>query len=308
MNKALVGGGAALTAACVIWGGLYVVSKSVMNVIPPLALVWVRFALSALVMAPVALARREKIGRADFGWLLLSSWPAFTLSIVTQFAGTALSSAALGSLVTASAPAFIVLLAPPILRERIRWPQVAALAVACAGVAMTVGLPQTAGPRVFLGGLYLTAAGFTWALYTVLNKRLSTRLSVYTITFYNFLLGSLVLTPFAAATALRLPWASFSPVFWSGILYTGLLSTVGAMFLWNWGFARLPAATASLFFFLQPLSGTVLSHLFLGEAVTARLFAGGALILAGVCGAGFNRPGNGKRPPLSRSGPANENF
>ncbi len=227
MNGSLFRGGLAVTAACAIWGGLYVVSKAVMNYLPPLPLVWLRFLLSALLMAPLVAWGREKVGRTDFGWLLVSPLPAFTLSIVTQFVGTELSSAALGSLITASSPAFIVLLAPLFLRELVRLPQVAALAVATAGVALVVGLPGTAGPRVFLGGLYLTAAGFTWAFYTVLNKRLANRLSVYTITFYNVLLGAVALTPLSAPAAARLPWASFSPLIWAGILYIGLVSTAG---------------------------------------------------------------------------------
>lgn len=290
LNSSMFRGGLALTTACAIWGGLYVVSKAVMNVWPPLPLVWLRFLMSACLMVPFVMWQREKITRADLGWLLLSSLPAFTLSIVFQFTGTSLSSAALGSLITASSPAFIVILAPLVLGERVRRTQVIALAVACLGVGLTVGLPHTAGPQVFLGGLYLTGAGFTWALYTVLNKRLTTRLSVYTITFYNFALGAIALTPFALPAALRLPWATFTPLLWSGLLYIGIVSTAGAMFLWNWGFARLPCAFASLFFFVQPLTGTLLGHFFLGEALTGRLLAGGLLILAGVCVAGFNLP------------------
>ncbi|MDA8335402.1 MAG: EamA family transporter [Peptococcaceae bacterium] len=63
------------------------------------------------------------------------------------------------------------------------------------------------------------------------------------------------------------------------------------MFLWNWGFSRLPASFASLFFFVQPLTGTILGHFFLGEPITGRFLAGGLLIAAGVLGAGLNLPG-----------------
>ncbi|HUW63495.1 MAG TPA: hypothetical protein VMW83_02180 [Spirochaetia bacterium] len=61
-------------------------------------------------------------------------------------------------------------------------------------------------------------------------------------------------------------------------------------------------AFASLFFFIQPLTGTVSSHFFLGEVLTARLFAGGLLILVGVCGAVFSLPADQRQglTPLDR--------
>jgi drug/metabolite transporter (DMT)-like permease len=54
------------------------------------------------------------------------------------------------------------------------------------------------------------------------------------------------------------------------------------MFLWNYAFARLPAAAASLTFFAQPLVGALLGWFFLGEQITALFVLGGVLIGAGI--------------------------
>ena len=54
------------------------------------------------------------------------------------------------------------------------------------------------------------------------------------------------------------------------------------MFLWNYAFARLPAAVASLTFFAQPLVGALLGWFFLGEQITALFLLGGVLIGAGI--------------------------
>jgi drug/metabolite transporter (DMT)-like permease len=54
------------------------------------------------------------------------------------------------------------------------------------------------------------------------------------------------------------------------------------MALWNYAFAELPAAVASLTFFAQPVVGTFLGWFFLGEKITPLFIIGGILIGAGI--------------------------
>ena len=67
-----------------------------------------------------------------------------------------------------------------------------------------------------------------------------------------------------------------------GILFLGIISTAIAMFLWNYAFARLPASTASLTFFAQPVVGSLLGWSFLGETITPLFLLGGLLIGIGL--------------------------
>ena len=67
-----------------------------------------------------------------------------------------------------------------------------------------------------------------------------------------------------------------------GLLFLGIISTAIAMFLWNYAFAELPAAVASLTFFAQPVVGTLLGWFFLAETITPLFLAGGALISVGI--------------------------
>jgi len=67
-----------------------------------------------------------------------------------------------------------------------------------------------------------------------------------------------------------------------GILYLGVISTAAAMWMWNRAFALVDASIASLFFFAQPLVGTLLGVALLGQAMTEGLWIGSALIILGV--------------------------
>jgi drug/metabolite transporter (DMT)-like permease len=67
-----------------------------------------------------------------------------------------------------------------------------------------------------------------------------------------------------------------------GVLFLGIVSTGVAMLLWNAAFAQIDASVASLTFFAQPLVGTFLAWLFLGEQITPLFLVGGSLIAVGL--------------------------
>ncbi len=65
-------------------------------------------------------------------------------------------------------------------------------------------------------------------------------------------------------------------------MYIGIVSTAGAFYLWNKGMEIVDAGSGGLFFFFQPLAGTLLGWLFLGEHVGIIFWVGATLILIGV--------------------------
>jgi len=65
-------------------------------------------------------------------------------------------------------------------------------------------------------------------------------------------------------------------------LYLGIVSTVLAFILWNRGLQLLNASSGGFFFCLQPLVGTLLGWLLLGESIGGTFWIGSFLILSGV--------------------------
>ena len=270
----------ALVLATAIWGGVYVVSRVVLREIPPVPLVEIRLGLTIVALLPFyrPLALRPTLG--DYGLTLLSGTLGFTLSLVAQFYGTFWSSAHVGSLVTSSAPAFIALLALPVLGERLRGAQIWAIVLALGGAAVVMA-PGAAGGATPRGVLMLVLAAVTWAVYTVLNRRLGRRQGLWFISVTTTSFGFLALMP-ASGAILSLPWSHYSVGLYLGIAYIGFVSTAIAMYLWNYGFTQMPAATAGLFLFVQPIVGTALGALALGERLSPWLWPGAVLIMAGV--------------------------
>jgi uncharacterized membrane protein len=138
MNGRLVGILCGLGAAS-IWGGMYVVSKIVLDIIPPFSLVSLRLILGALTLAIVLLARGfPKISRQQLFEVLGVGLVGYGISLSLQFLGTKLSTAANGSLVTSATPAFVLVFASMLLKEKITVRRLIALVLATLGVVAVI--------------------------------------------------------------------------------------------------------------------------------------------------------------------------
>jgi len=283
MNKTLVGFLSGLGAAS-IWGGMYVVSKVVLEIIPPFALVALRLVLGIIALAiVVALRGGLKITRAQFIQVFSVGFVGYGISLSLQFLGTKLSTAANGSLVTSATPAFVLLFAWILLSEKITTRKFIALLLATLGVVAVID-PRAAqlNPDLFLGNILLLDAAVTWALYSVLVRKVTQNLDVLPFSLIAFIGGLPVVIPAGAWELNTVGAGTISLGVVGGVLFLGIISTALAMILWNNAFAILDAGAASLTFFAQPVVGTLLGWFFLGEKITPLFLLGGVLIGIGI--------------------------
>jgi len=277
-------GAICLTLAAAIWGGVYVVSKVVLDVIPPFTLLIMRFAIALVVLGVFVVARREFIARQDYPLLMAIAFVGITISISAQFLGTKLSTAHMGALITSASPSFIALFAVLLLKERLHRKQILGLMLATAGVIVVVGIPDPNDTASSLhGNLILFVAAVSWGLYTVLSKKATQRYSSLAVTTYAALFGIVFTSP-AMVWELAVNPISFRFGWdiWMGVIYIGIISTAGAFYLWNKGFELLQAGSGAVFFFIQPIVGGLLGWLMLHEHLGISYFVGACLIFAGV--------------------------
>jgi drug/metabolite transporter (DMT)-like permease len=271
-------------AAAAIWGAMYVVSKVVMEVIPPFTLITLRLVLGSLTLWLI-IAFQEGIGftRRQYLQVVAVGWIGYGVSIGFQFVGTKLSTASNGALVTSATPAFVLLFGAWILGERITKRRLAALGLATVGVIVVID-PRTASlsSEMFWGNLSLVAAAITWALYSVLIRKVTRDLDTLRVSLVAFWGGFFVAIPMGVWEANTIGVGEITPGLIAGVLFLGIISTALAMYLWNTAFALLEAGVASLTFFAQPVVGTALGAYFLGERLTPLFLVGGVLIGLGI--------------------------
>ncbi|MBZ5750345.1 DMT family transporter [Metabacillus rhizolycopersici] len=273
-----------LILASSIWGAMYVVVKIVVEVIPPLELVWIRYLVAILALLVIGFITRQKwrIEKRYFLIIIAIGIIGNTISIVAQEVGTMLSSAQMGAMITSSTPAFMVIFARLILKERLTLKKGLSVCLATIGVFLIVGVGNL-DLSSKLGGISLLIAALTWALMSVLVKRLPSDYSQIVVTTYSSLVAVIMLTPFVLPRLHAINISEMThPTIWGGLLYLGIVSTAGGFLLWNRGLQMLNASSGGIFFFFQPVVGTVLGWLILGESIGVMFWIGSVLILIGV--------------------------
>ncbi|UAT32869.1 EamA family transporter (plasmid) [Bacillus badius] len=283
MNNKIVGA-VFLSLAASIWGAMYVVVKVVVEVVPPLELVWMRYVIAVMTLGMIGFCMKQSWHIAKKDWLIIFLVGLFgnTISIVTQEMGTMLSTAQMGAILTSTTPAFMVLFARLILKEKITVKKCLSIILATIGVGMIVGSGQIDVTQKF-GGFYLLLAALTWAFMSVLIKKVPTQYSQIVITTYSSVVAVILLTPVVLPRLNHLDLSSvLQPEISGGLLYLGMISTAGGFFLWNKGLQLMNASSGGLFFFFQPIVGTFLGWLLLGETIGASFWIGTILIFSGV--------------------------
>jgi drug/metabolite transporter (DMT)-like permease len=284
-------------AAAALWGGMYVVSKWSFAFVPPVTLGFLRVALGAAALwtGRRVIGRSEPDARRE-GGIDRADWPAFvalggwvTLTIATQFLGTDLTNASQGSLLTVLTPVFVVLLGASLLGERVTPAKAAGIALAAVGTAVVLAgqydLAAIAAGNA-LGVALLVVASVAWAGYTVRGVAVVRRYSALTAATYS----TIAATPMLGLLAVAELWylgrgldtIAFGIEAVFAVAYLGLGATAAAWYCWYKGLEFVPSGTVAVFFFVQPVVGTSLGAVLLGEQVGAGFVAGSALVGVGV--------------------------
>lgn len=284
MNKNTLTGMLSGIAAASIWGGMYVVSKIVLEVIPPFTLLTSRLVLGILTLGIIKLFQSKiEVDKKQFWQIFGVGFVGYGISLGFQFTGTKLSTASNGALVTSVTPVFVIFFAWILLHEKVTLRLILALLISTLGVLAVID-PRNAeiSPGLFLGNLSLLAAALTWALYSVLVRMVTRSTDVLTVSLITFIGGLPLTIPVSMWESVSIGIGRITPGVIGGVLFIGVISTALAMFLWNYAFATLDAGVASLTFFAQPLVGTLLGWAFLRELITPLFLVGGLMIGAGL--------------------------
>jgi drug/metabolite transporter (DMT)-like permease len=279
---------AAITVTVLLWGWAFVGIRSALGAFGYGNLVVGRFALAALMFG--LLARRLGVQRPSRRQLPLLATLGATGYAGYQLllsAGERTVPAGTSALIFSVAPVLALVLARPVLGERVSRRTWLGLAVAICGIALSEGATSTAP----LGGVLILSGVALYALWIVLQKRALRSLKPATVTAWGTWFGALWALPFGAG----LPGAVASAP--AGALVTllalGVIVTTVPFLLWTWTLAQLDAGRAAPIMLLIAPATLLMSFLWLGEVPSALGVVGGAVTLAGVASSttrGLARP------------------
>jgi drug/metabolite transporter (DMT)-like permease len=276
----------ALLFTVAVWGVGPVFIRSLSVDLGPASHLVIRYGLVTMAyLAGLAVMGGWRIDRQDWPRLIAISFIGLAGYNLGAAFGFELVSAGVGSLIFGTEPLLIAVLGALAERERLSLETILGLAIALAGTALLVwgevGL-VTGGTNFVRGCLMVFLGAAAYAVYVVLSKPLILKYGSYSIAALSTSLCTLVLLVLLARPATIAIVATMTSRNWFDMAYVVILSTFISSITWNYGSARLPAATAGAFFYFMPVIGVIAGAILLGETITFATLIGGGLILVGV--------------------------
>lgn len=272
-----------LVLAGVLWGtgGLTGSLLARHTGLDPLAVATYRLGGGGLLLVAFLLLTRRPRPRGSAAYRRIAALGA--LAAVFQasfFAAVALLGVSLATLLTIGASPVLVLIAETAMRRRrVGLGALGTTALAVVGLVLLVGVPE--GGRsltaVLAGGGFALLASAGFATMTMLQARPADGLDELAATGWAFTFGAVLLAPVALMTG----GLHFAPDVPSVGLVAGLAlgPTAIAYAAYFRGLRTAPAGTAALLALLEPLVGTALAALVLGDRLGPVGLAGAALLI-----------------------------
>jgi drug/metabolite transporter (DMT)-like permease len=236
--------------------------------------------LLAVIAGTIAAGRRERGGSVSGRqWLGLAAVGVVGGSVpfVLFFEGLARASSPQAAFLQKTLVVWVAVLAVLLLRERVGWPHLAAIALLVVG---QVGLASAGAFPFDAGAAMILAATLLWSVEVVLVKRLLADLSSWTLAVARMGLGSLVLLGWLAATGRIGDLAALTGLQVQWLATTGVLLTAYVA-LWFAALARAQAVDVTAVLVLGAVGTAVLSGVLDGVTLAPQA-AWLALITAGV--------------------------
>lgn len=269
---------------CTLWGGNMVAMKIGLQGVPPMATAGFRFLLASISIVLFALIRRVSL-RVERGlWPhLLALGALFVVQHGVFFLGLNLTSASRSAVFMFTQPVYTVLLAHLLVPgERLTPARAGGILLSFMGLLVVFGERLGGGNwGTLLGDALVTVAAVGWALQSIYMKHLLSRSDPFVLTLYQmvvalpwFFLANWLFEP-------RLVYFVDARIAFA-FLYHGSLIAGLTFVAWTTLLRRLQVGQLSAFIFLTPISGVLLSRIFLGDPITPGLVAGLILVAAGI--------------------------
>lgn len=275
----------ALALLCLLWGSTWVVIKFGLRDLPPFTSAAVRFAVAGLVMAGVTPLLRAREGGAappTWLWIALGSLN-FALSYGIVYRTETYLPSGLTAVLWGVYPLMMAGIGHVYLPgERLRGAQVWGFLVGFAGLTLlyTVDVGEL-GPGALGAALVLLASPFVSALGTAWIKRYGSGTSSLVLNRNAMLLGAALLGLAARAFEGDVDVA-WTPRAIASVLYLAVFGTVVTFGLYFWLLRTIEANRMGLIAYVTPAVALFLGTTLGGEAISASMVAGAALVLAGV--------------------------
>lgn len=253
----------AIIALSSIWGYNWVVMKECLKYSGVYDFAALRTGIAAVTLFALLIWKRRPLRPKAVGMTILLGFLSTTLCIGLVTLALATGGVGKTAILVYIMPFWVLLMAWPILAERVRGVQWVPIVLAFIGLMII--LEPWHLQSSFLSKIFAVLAGVAWALSTIVTKIMNREntYDLFSLTAWQMLLGALPLILLALIIPERpVHW---TPYFIVGLLFCSVISQALAILLWFFILSELPAGVASLGTLATPVIGTIAASIELGE-------------------------------------------
>jgi len=281
------GGYLAFAAICIIWGTTFAAIRVAIETIPTLFVGGVRFLSAGLLLLLVAKARRARFPQSSREWrdqVIAGTLMAGVANSLVVWAEHQLSSG-LAALLAATIPIWMVAMEAMLDRRSITVGKVAGLVLGFGGVGFLVApaigrIGLSAGFLLAVGAMQLNA--ICWNGGTLLSRRHHGGADPVAVAVVQMFSGGIIVMLMAFASGEPFTRQMFSFRSTVALFYLTVFGSVIAYTAYHYAQSKLSAGKVSSYAYVNPVIAVLTGAVLLHEAVTGRMIAAMAVILAGV--------------------------
>ena len=263
-----------LVALTAVWGSTFFLIHDLVETLPPVDFLAVRFTIAAVVMVvafwrPLRALDRRQVGvGAGLGVL-------YGLAQIAQTQGLATTPASVSGFITGTYVVLTPVFTALIMREKVAGSTWAAVVLATVGLALL----SLNGFSIGIGEAITLLAAALYALHIVgLGHYSASEIAVGLSVVQVVVIAALCLVG-AAPGGIVLPNGAGQ---WASVLYMVVFASILALWAQTWAQAHLPATRAAIIMTVEPVFAASFAVTFGDESLTARMLLGGALVLTAM--------------------------
>ncbi len=274
-----------LLVCVIVWGWSFVATRICLQYLNPVELLGLRCLIGLPLLLLVIVVKRVKFEFTPKEWkaVLLGSL-VITAHFLIQITGLQYTSATHTGWIIAVSPLVMAVLAYLVLHERLSRNALYGIAIASFGilVLMSKGRLNSFAWLSSVGDWLILVSAHTWALYTIVIRDVTRSRNPLAVTVAVLAPPAVILLGYMAFAS---DWSRLLSMPADGvvsILFLGLLGLALGHWFWQEGVARVGAARAGIYLYLEPVATTVLAVPYLNEEFGPMTALGGLLVLTGV--------------------------
>ncbi len=276
----------ALVFVQILFGINYVVTKVVVEAVPPM--VWASFriilASGFMVLVATVLNRpHPKVGKEFFIPLIALSLLGTVINQICFLKGLQLTTPTNSAVLSTLIPVFTLLVVIARGQERASWSRGLGFLFALGGVLTLRKLGDfRLSDKTFIGDLLTIANCLSYAIFLSYGKSFLEKYDRTWVTTWLFIYGSIGITLVAAPELAKFEWPTLTSTLIVFAAYAIFAGTMTTYFLNNWALAYAKPSHVALMIYLQPSIAAGFAWLWSGTPITLRVMASTGLIFLGL--------------------------